>query len=91
MPRSKWTNSCRELDPSSISQGGTRRPSYTIYGMDSRSRLIIWEVMRAKDKEGFESGIQGKMKRKKMWRRSARRDPQSSMYESGTGDRDSGQ
>lgn len=47
--------------------------------------------MRAKDKEGFEKGIQGKRKRKKMWRRSLRRDPQSSMNERGTGDRDSGQ
>lgn len=47
--------------------------------------------MRAKDKGGFEKGIQGKRKRKKMWRRSIRREPQSSMNEGGTGDRDSGQ
>lgn len=47
--------------------------------------------MRAKDKASLEKGIQGKMKRKKMWRRNARRDPQSSMNKNGTGDRDSEQ
>lgn len=46
--------------------------------------------MRANDKVGFGKRIQGKRKRKKTWG-SVRRDPQSSVNECGTGDRDSGQ